>query len=235
MPPILFNNLTESDKSKAIEKLICDSAPRADFFLMTLLSILMATFGLLINSVAVVIGSMLVAPLLSPILSLSMGVVMADFKLISRSFYTILKSMAFGIAAAAIITLFFSSRLEEAGQALVYNMEPSLIYAAIGIVAGLAASFALVKPQLSETLPGVAVSVALIPPLATVGIGIANFNWNIISNAFMLFVVNIIGIALASIVIFSLMNLYLKRRVAREAIEKEDKIIEKEKEEAGKE
>ncbi len=229
MALVLFNNLTEKDKSTAIENLITESTPRQDFFLMVILSVIMATFGLLINNSAVVIGSMLIAPILYPILSLSLGIVMADFKLISRSFYTLVKSITFGIATAAIIALFFSKDYET------YFTEPSLIYVMIAIVAGMAASFALIKPQLSETLPGVAISVTLIPPLASTGIGIAKFNWAIISESFVLFLVNAIGIIFASMIVFSLMHLYIRRMEARKAIKKEDHAIEKELEKAEKE
>ena len=71
-----LNTLSDEDKSKAVEKLITDSTPDFDFFLLMTLSMLMATFGLLIDSAAVVIGSMLIAPLLSPIFSFSLGIVM---------------------------------------------------------------------------------------------------------------------------------------------------------------
>lgn len=64
----LLTDLTEEDKAKAVEDLIVNSSPRQDFFLMIVLSVLMATFGLLINSSAVIIGSMLVAPMLFPIM-----------------------------------------------------------------------------------------------------------------------------------------------------------------------
>lgn len=229
MALVLFNNLTEKDKSNAIENLIVESTPRQDFFLMVVLSVLMATFGLLINNTAVIIGSMLIAPILYPILGLSLGIVMADFKLISRSFYTLLKSMVFGIAAAALIALFFSQGYEAP------LVEPSLIYVMIAIIAGLAASFALIKPQLSETLPGIAISVTLIPPLAATGIGIAKFDWNVISDSFVLFMVNAIGIIFASMIVFSLMHLYIKRMDARKAIKKEEKAVKREKENAEKE
>ena len=85
---VLFNNLTENDKSVAVEHLIKSSTPSQDFFLMIILSVLTATFGLLLNNVAVIIGSMLIAPMLYPFLSLSLGVTMSDAGLISRSFYT---------------------------------------------------------------------------------------------------------------------------------------------------
>lgn len=230
---VLFNRLTEKDKSSAIKKLIADSTPDQDFFLMVILSILMATFGLLIDSTAVIIGSMLIAPILSPILGLSLGVVIADHKLISRSFYTVLKSLAYGIAGAAIVTLLFNSNYVENSEILA-RTEPSMIYAAIAVVAGLAASFALVMPEISPSLPGVAISVALIPPIAVTGIGVARFDWHIISNSFLLFAINAAGIVFASMVIFSLMNLYVKRKVVANAVEKEDEIARKEVEEAKK-
>lgn len=229
MPLALFNNLTEKDKSRAIENLIESSAPKQDFFLMVILSILMATFGLLLNSSAIIIGSMLIAPILYPILSLSLGIIMSDPKLISRSLYTILKSLALGIAAAAIITLFFNNSDQGMNDEIIARTQPSLAYAGVAIIAGLAAAFALVKPQLSETLPGIAISVALIPPLAVSGIGIARLDWNVVSSSLILFIINACGIVFVSMIVFSLMNFYVKRKLAETAIKKEEKNLEAEK------
>ncbi|MBU2028446.1 TIGR00341 family protein [Patescibacteria group bacterium] len=225
----LFSNLTEKDKSNAIENLIETSTPSKDFFLMIILSILMATFGLLINSSAIIIGSMLIAPMLYPILSLALGITISDTRLISRSFYTIIKSLAYGIAAATIITAFFSYKDYNITDEILSRTEPSLAYAGVAIIAGMAASFALVKPKLSESLPGIAISVALIPPLAVTGIGIARFDWEIISNSFVLFIINAAGIIFASMIVFSLMNLYIKRTVVEVTIKKEDANLQLEK------
>ena len=224
----LFNNLTEKDKSDAVENLIENSTPNKDFFLMIILSVLMATFGLLINSPAVIIGSMLIAPILHPILSLALGIIISDTRLIYRSFYTVLKSLAYGIAAAALVTVFFSYEGYSLTEEILARTEPSLAYAGIAIIAGLAASFALVKPKMSEALPGIAISVALIPPLAVTGIGIAKFDWGIISSSFILFIINSVGIIFSSMIVFSLMNLYVKRKVAETTIIKEDRKMERE-------
>ena len=89
----LFNDITEKDKAKAIENLIFNSSPRQEFFLMVVLAVSMATFGLLLNSNAIIIGSMLVAPILFPILGLSLGIVMVDGKSIRRSGATLFNSM----------------------------------------------------------------------------------------------------------------------------------------------
>ncbi len=229
MALILFNTLSKKDKTDAIEKLISHSTPSSDFFFMTVLSVLMATFGILLDSIAVVIGSMLIAPLLSPILSLSLGVIMSDFKLISRSTGTIGKSMLLAIASAAVATLLFGN---GANGMLMSVSEPSFLYVAVAIVAGFAATFALVKPKLNETLPGVAIAVALIPPLALMGVGIATWSWVMISGSFIIFLLNAIGIIFASMVTFSLMNFYIVRRIARETVNEEDEKLKKEQQDA---
>lgn len=225
MPITVFSNFTEKDKDNAVERLISGSTPSQDFFLMVVLSILTATFGLLLNSSAVIIGSMLIAPILNPILSLSLGVIMSDYKVISRSFWTLTKSVLLSITAANIAALLFSTQFASITPEIASRAQPSLTYVVIAIIAGLAASFALVKPQLSETLPGIAISVALIPPLATTGIGIAKLDWNLVSGSFLLFLVNAIGIVFASMITFSLMDFHAKRRAADKTISKEDRKI----------
>lgn len=238
MPTTLFSSLTEKEKNQAIQRLIADSSPRHDFFFMSVLAVLMATFGLLIDNVAVVVGSMLIAPLLSPVVGISLGIVMSDAGLIFRSFFTVLKALILSIPAATVVTLLFSfqaANREALSWNLVSGMEPSIIYAAIAVVAGCAASFALIKPQLNAALPGVAISVALIPPLAATGIGLAQLNPALTTDSFLLFLVNAICIVFASLVVFSLMSLYVKKTVAQKAVIKEDKKIEQEKAKAIKE
>jgi uncharacterized hydrophobic protein (TIGR00271 family) len=226
---ILFNNLTGKDKSKAVERLISASTPRQDFFFMVILSMITATFGLLLNNAALIIGSMLIAPILYPILSLSLGIILSDVTLMSRSFYTILKSIALGVAASAVVTLLFSNNLSELTPEIMSRTQATLPYIIVAIAAGLAGSFALVKPQLNETLPGIAISVALIPPLAVFGIGVAKLNAVLISGSLLLFLVNMIGIVFSGMITFSLMNFYVKKQKAQEVVKEEDKKAEKEK------
>jgi uncharacterized hydrophobic protein (TIGR00271 family) len=225
MAIVLFNNLTNKDKSEAIKHLIKASTPRQDFFFMTVLAVLTATFGLLLNNSAVIIGSMLIAPILYPILSLSLGITMSDSKLIYRSSYTLVKSSILGVLSAAAATLLFTGRFTEITPEILLRTYTSLPYVVIAIIAGLAGSFALVKPQLNETIPGIAISVALIPPLAVVGIGIAKFSWTIVSGSLLLYLVNVTGIVFASMLVFSLMDLYRKRGEADRTADEEDNIV----------
>lgn len=234
MTLVLFNNLRSRDKSDAIERLIEGSTPNQDFFFMIILSILTATFGLLVNDLAVIIGSMLIAPMLYPLLSLSLGIVMSDSKLISRSFYTIAKSFLIGAGAAAVATFIFSSHLQELTPEIVARTRTTIPNVMIAVAAGFAGSFALVKPKLNENLPGVAISVALIPPLAVFGIGLAKFNIEVINGSLILFLVNVGGIIFASMMTFSLMDFYTKRKEAHEVAENADKKTEQEQKRAEK-
>jgi len=224
-----FRAVEEDDKAKAIKKLISDSTPSFDFFLMATLAILMATFGMLLDSPAVVIGSMLIAPILHPILSLSLGISLSNYKIIGRSFYTLVKSIIIGVGSAIVATLFFSNGEYVTGE-IISRTEPDLLFFAVAVVSGIAVSYALVKPNLSETLPGIAVSVALIPPLSVVGIGIAKVNWEVVAGASVLFLINVIGIVFASMVSFSLMNVSGKHKIAQGAIKIEDQKMKKEEE-----
>lgn len=225
----LFNNISDKEKTGAVENLFARSTPTKDFFLMVVLSVLMATLGLLTNSSAVIVGSMLIAPILYPILGLAMGIIMSDFSLVSKSFITLVKAGLLGVAVAAAITLLFSSQTGDYTGEILARTKPSLLSATIGAVAGFAAAFAMVKPKLNETFPGIAISVALIPPLAVVGIGLARLNANVLLNALLLFIINAAGVVFTAAIVFSLMNFYVKRRVAKEVVKEEEQKLQKEK------
>ncbi|MDE2031164.1 MAG: DUF389 domain-containing protein [Patescibacteria group bacterium] len=226
----IFTNVTESDKNTAIEGIIQHATPRHDFFVMLTLSVAMASFGLLLNNITIVVGSMLIAPLLYPLLSLSLGIITADIDLISRSIFTIFKSMVFAIATGFAIGLLFSSHHIIFNPPFVntINMQSPLMYALVAAIAGFAAAFAIIKPRLSDTLPGVAISVALVPPLSVAGLAISSFNWAVFSNAFLLFLVNVVGIVFSAMIVFALFRFSIKKVVTQEIVKHEDKIVKKE-------
>lgn len=222
-----IRTVPESDKSAAVKQLIEGSTPDFDFFLLVTLSVLMATFGLLENNPAVVIGSMLIAPILFPILSLSLSIVMSDYNLIGRAGTTLLKASVLGVAASFLAALFFGGSDMLTPEVLA-RTEPTLLSIAIAIIAGFAVAYTLVKPKLSATLPGIAVAVALIPPLAVVGVGLASFNWSVVAGSTIYLLVNVIGIVFASMLTFSLMDLYQKRNIAAKTADSADKAAEQE-------
>jgi len=197
---------------------------------MVTLAVLMSTLGLLISNVPVIIGSMLVAPLLSPILSFSLGIVLADVSVVLRSGFVILKSFAFSLLGAMIVA-FFVGRGAFFSSEILSRAEPSFTFFFIAFLAGLAGSFSYTKSSVSALLPGVAISVSLIPPISVLGIGMANLDQHLVNGSALLFLMNIVGIVFASMIVFSMSRLGVKRRKAVAVIKKEDKEIAQEKRE----
>ena len=231
-----FQAIDEKDKTTAVRNLVKTSTPDFDYFFMLVLSVLMATFGLLAGSESIVIGAMLLAPLLAPIMGLALGTSMSHHPLILRSLSTIGYSVAFAVGAAVVGAFLFSVSDLSIGvnEVILSRTEPSLLFFIVAVISGLAVSYTTVRPNLSSTLPGVAVAVALIPPLAVFGIGIATFEISIIAGSAAMFIINVIGMVVAGMVTFSLMDVHHKKFIAETTIKKEDKRVEEEIEEVKK-
>jgi uncharacterized hydrophobic protein (TIGR00271 family) len=225
----LFRNVSNEEREAAVAAVIQHASPRPDFFLMLMLAVSMAAFAILLDSMVVLVGSMLIAPLLYPILSLALGVIVADEKLIGRSLYTIGKSVLLSLLAGVIIGLLFSAHVAVTTLPFtVVSSPPSLMYALIAAIAGFAAAFAMIKPHLNDTLPGVAISVSLVPPLAAAGVALSVFDWTSFSNALLLFLVNVIGIVFSAMIVFALFHFSTERTVAHEAVKADDREMKKE-------
>ncbi|PIR82314.1 hypothetical protein COU20_03055 [Candidatus Kaiserbacteria bacterium CG10_big_fil_rev_8_21_14_0_10_59_10] len=225
-----FQTIEDKDKHEAVRRLVEGSTGDFNFSFMMVLAVMMATLGLLAGNEAIVIGSMLVAPLLYPVLSLGLGISMSDYSLISRSSWTVVKASLLSVFAAAATTVFFTFSGVSFGlnDAIALRIESSLLYLVVAVVSGLAMAYALVKPRLSETLPGVAISVALIPPLAAIGVGVAWLSLPIIAGAAMMFFVNVFGILAAATLSFSLMDVHGEQKTAAVVIAKEERRVERE-------
>lgn len=220
--------VNNEERKKIVDYLIESSYPGAYFFVMLIASAIIATVGLILDNSSIVIGSMLVAPFLSPILSLGMGISMSDFNLIKRSIKIVAKATGVVVATSLIFALFVPMP-ETYPMEITSRIVPSLPYMYVAIAAGIAACFAITKRGLSEFLVGVAVSVALLPPLATIGIGLRLADLNVILGSFQLFMVNLLGIIFSALAIFSLMGFYPSRATAEKAIKEEEKKLDQEK------
>lgn len=182
------------------------SRPGFDFFLLVILSCIIATSGLLINSPAVIIGAMLVAPLMSPIVGLGLSSMTGDGLMLRNA----LTGLGRGVGLAILISflLTWGNRLvpfvllQELPQEVLGRTHPSPIDLTVALAGGVAASFAMAMPNISAALPGVAIATALMPPLCTVGVGLAFGRWEVAGGAMLLFVTNAITIAFASMLVF---------------------------------
>ncbi len=180
--------------------------PDFEYFVLVVLSSMIATLGLLTNSGAVIIGAMLVAPLMSPIIGLGLGSLIGDETLLKNSATAIIRGAVIAVFIAIFLTWLNVSlpfvTLHDLPSEVLARTRPTPIDLLIALAGGLAAAFALAQPSLSAALPGVAIATALMPPLGTVGIGIAMGRWDVAGGALLLFITNAVTIAFASMLIF---------------------------------
>jgi uncharacterized hydrophobic protein (TIGR00271 family) len=226
MPLNKVFELCQTDRHKFCANIIDSSSPRGDFYFLVILSSLIVALGLLADNIILVIGGMLVTPLLSPLLAISLGIVIGDFKVTLRSVKVFLSSFLFAFVVAYILGFF--STIDVAQISLIKIMEPSLFTFVVAVIAGLAASYTWAKPNLNEALPGIAVTVTLIPPLTAIGLAAASNNWPIFNNVLQVLLLNIFGIILASLIILTLMDFYKARKKAIKEVKQEEKELEKE-------
>ncbi|MQC25884.1 MAG: DUF389 domain-containing protein [Chloroflexi bacterium] len=192
------------------------SEPDFDYFVMVLLSCTIATLGLLIDSAATIIGAMLVAPLMSPILGLGLASIRGDTILLRNAAAALIRGALLAVALSVVITWVNSKlpfiSLQELPLEIVARTRPSPIDLGVAVAGGLAATFALVQPNLSAALPGVAIATALMPPLCTIGIGLALGDWEVASGATLLFITNAVTIAASAIALFFAMGFSPRRK-----------------------
>jgi uncharacterized hydrophobic protein (TIGR00271 family) len=192
------------------------STPNFEFFVMVILSCMIATFGLLTDSEATIIGAMLVAPLMSPVLGIGLASIRGDTVLLRNAVRSLLQGALLIVIISFLITL--TNRLlpfinlQEIPSIVFSNSRPSPFHLGIALAGGLAASFALVQPKLSATLPGVAVATALTPPMCTIGIGLALGDWNIAGGGLLMFITNGITIAASAMFIFWALGFRRRRK-----------------------
>jgi len=196
--------LDAQQRSKVYDELSSASHPDFDFFFMVGLSAIIATFGLLLNNVAVIIGAMLVAPLLSPVLSLSLGAIYGDFYLFARALEAEVKGILLAIIVATMLTLLAPGA--ESTYEILIRTSPTPFDLIVALAAGAAGAYAFSKERLSATLPGIAIATAVLPPLATIGIGLGLHRFDIAGGAILLFLANLIAIVVASAIIFWLLG-----------------------------
>ena len=174
------------------------------YIVLMVLSTMLATVGLYLDSASVIIGAMLLAPLMAPIISLSMSMLRYDQRLLKQS----LKKVLAGILVALGVA--FSLAVLSPYQPLTGEMQgrlsPSILDLIVAIVAGVAGAYTKSFKEILQSLAGVAIAVALVPPLAVAGIGLGRFDLVFFSNAFLLFATNLIGIVLAAIITFRVLG-----------------------------
>jgi uncharacterized hydrophobic protein (TIGR00271 family) len=200
----LFPTVERAERIEVYRQIRRAARPTIDYFMMIGLSAGIAALGLILDSPAVIIGAMLIAPLMSAIVAMGLAIVQGDTTFLFRSLRATLRGSAIVIAVGALIGLFYLDR--EGTKEMLSRTGPTLLDLLVATVSGVAAAYALCRKNVSAALPGVAIAVALVPPLATVGLFLGMWDLPHAYGAFLLFVTNLAGITFASGVVFTLLG-----------------------------
>jgi len=195
--------------------LLEESTLDIDYLVLILGSCIIATFGLLANSAAVIIGAMIVAPLMLPIRGLAFGAVEGNVLLFRKG----LISLAVGTVLAIFLACFLGAlvQLPDFGSEVLARSKPTLLDLGIAIAAGGISGYGKVQPKVSATLAGTAIAVALMPPICVIGLGLSQANWSLSLGASLLYLTNLLGITL-SCMLTSLMAGYTPLHRAGKAL-----------------
>ncbi|MBD2533215.1 DUF389 domain-containing protein [Nostoc flagelliforme FACHB-838] len=180
--------------------LLAESTLDSAYIILIISSCAIATLGLLSNSAAVIIGAMIIAPLMLPIRSLAFGALQADITLFRKGVIAV--AVGTMLAVAIAFTLGWLVGLPSYGSEILARSRPTLLDLGIAVAAGGISGYAKVETKISTSLAGTAIAVALMPPICVIGLGLAQGNWSLSFGATLLYLTNLLGIALSCMVTF---------------------------------
>jgi uncharacterized hydrophobic protein (TIGR00271 family) len=192
-------NQSEKSREEGRREIISGAQLSSHYLVMNGLATVVAGYGLLANSTAVVIGAMIIAMLLGPIMGLALAIVDGDTRLLRQALVAeIVGGILVFVLGACLGRL--HSDLPLTAEILA-RTKPNLLDLMIAVFGGAAGAYATVSPKLSVGLVGVAISTALVPPLAASGICLSRGHFDLATGAFILFLTNLVAIQCASSVV----------------------------------
>jgi len=207
-----FASLEREERLVLVGKIEEGASAGREYVALMLMSTFLAALGLLEDSTAVVIGAMLVAPLMGPLMGAGLALVQGNARLMRSALLATGIGLCLGLLASIAVGLLnpgFEPSLEVEARG-----KPDLLDLAVAFVSGIVAAYAMSRPRVAGSLAGVAIAAALVPPLAVVGIGLTNDYPLIAGRAAILLMTNVVAIILGAALVFLVLGLRrtLKRR-----------------------
>jgi uncharacterized hydrophobic protein (TIGR00271 family) len=181
------------DHDAVLQQIAGESGWSGRYAFLIVISAAISLLGLLMPSVAVLIGAMLLSPLMMPIIGMGFGIATFDFAEIRRAAI----ALAAGAAIAILLSIVFVSMspIQTITSEIAGRTRPTLFDLLVALLSAVAGAYALIRGR-GGTVVGVAIAIALMPPLVVVGFGIATGNWTVFTGSLLLFLTNAVTIAL---------------------------------------
>jgi uncharacterized hydrophobic protein (TIGR00271 family) len=170
-----------------------------NFFALLLFATVIATYGVLSDSTATVIGAMIVAPLMGPIMALTAGVIMGSLERAARALLLVAVGVVTVIACSYVLTFIVPSITIsfDTNSQITSRVNPGLLALLTALASGGAGAYIVARKELADSMGGVAIAISLVPPLCVVGISLSQRQWDAAAGALLLYVTNFVAILLA--------------------------------------
>jgi uncharacterized hydrophobic protein (TIGR00271 family) len=171
--------------------------------LLTLATII-STYGVIAGSTATVIGAMIIAPMMTPIMASTLAIVLGDTKRAGRSLMIVTISTVYVILLAVLLTCSISSLAIDfqENHEIISRTAPDMFALYVALASGAAGAFVVSRESISDSLPGVAIAISLVPPLSVVGISLSKYHWGDATGSFLLFLTNLFAILVSGGAVF---------------------------------
>ncbi len=198
--------LTEIDLKKSYSDLL-EYFARYDFyfFIFTICATTICFIGFVMGSSAIIIGSMVLSPLLYPVIAIVISLFQGDWKVFIKSLFLLLIGFVLVIALSSILAMFF--KIDLGGKELIERIEADIIlYFIVAFVSGFAGMFCFLWPKALEAMTGIAIAIALLPPLVILGISFSN-NHIFFQQSLEIVLINSAGILLGAMLALFLVKI----------------------------
>ncbi|MEM9133477.1 MAG: DUF389 domain-containing protein [Actinomycetota bacterium] len=185
------------------------------FFTLMTFAAVIASVGVVAESTAVVIGAMLIAPLMRPLMGVSISLVMGWPVRLAHSAVVAVSGILLAVAIGVTVGLLLPAVLDTTTNAeILARVSPTTLDLVIAVAAGGAGAYGLSRPDVSDALPGVAIAISLVPPLTVVGITLSQAAWGQAAGASLLFAVNAVAIIIMGGLVFVITGVTPLQRLA---------------------
>ncbi|PWR71840.1 TIGR00341 family protein [Methanospirillum stamsii] len=170
-----------------------------NYFILLTLATIISTYGVISGSTATVIGAMIIAPLMTPIMATTLAIVLGDSKRTSEALGMVIISIFYVVFLAVLLSIWVSPfGIDfQVNQEITSRTSPDIFALFVALASGAAGAFAMSKKSISDSLPGVAIAISLVPPLSVVGISFAKGQWDDAYGSLLLFLTNFFAILVA--------------------------------------
>ena len=216
----ILPEVSQKQKKTLYNTIKDNAAGEISYYFLVLLAAIVATFGLLSDSTAIIIGAMLISPIMNPIIGMSYAISTGDAKLFRKAFKSLILGSLLAIVISVFVTLLVPTR--SLTSEILSRTEPTIIDLVIAFASGLAGAYTMISNKDMTILPGVAIATALMPPLCVVGSGLALGSYSVALGGILLFSANLIAINLAAAVIFVIMGCSTKKSKSNDDDDDED-------------